>query len=352
MTMIRRAATNKIKDLFTQFPVVTVTGPRQSGKSTLVRNLFNDLPYVSLEDPDSRLMAKEDPRGFLNNIRSGAILDEVQYVPELFSYLQGIVDDQGKPGQFVLSGSQNFLLMESITQSLAGRTAICHLLPLSKAELADAGLLQGGPDTWMHKGWYPRLHVNNILPEDFFASYVQTYVERDVRLLSNIGNLSLFIKFLGMCAARIGKELNISSLANDCGIAVNTAKSWLSILETGFVIYLLRPYHRNFNKRIIKSPKLYFYDTGLAAYLLNIATEEQLQTHYLRGGFFENMVIIDILKWYANAGKRAPLYFWKDKTGNEIDLVVEAAGNPLAIEVKSGQTMNKAYLDNFKYWKK
>ncbi len=350
--MIQRDYSAKIKELATKFPVVTVTGPRQSGKSTLVQSLFKAKPYVSLEDPDERLFASTDPRGFLSNYPKGAILDEVQHVPQLFSYIQGIVDKAKKPGMFILSGSQNFLLMEKITQTLAGRTAICQLLPLSKAELQKAKLI-GTSDQLIYTGGYPRIYDRHIAPADFYSGYVRTYLERDVRQLKNISDHSHFTKFIKLCAARLGSILNLQSLANDCGISVNTAKAWLSVLQTGYIIYLLPPYHNNFNKRLMKSPKLYFYDTGLACYLLGIQNEEQVATHFLRGGLFENLVVTDIMKQFLNKGKEAPLYFWKDKTHKEIDLIVEKGNRKFtAIEIKSGETRTDDYFKNFDYWNK
>jgi predicted AAA+ superfamily ATPase len=350
--VLDRLITSKIFSLKDKFPVLAITGPRQSGKSTLIQNIFPDKPYVTLEDPDIRSLATEDPRGFLSNYPDGAILDEVQHVPQLFSYIQGIVDKSDKTGMFILSGSQNFLLMESITQSLAGRVAIFRLLPFSYAELQDTKFKTGNTNQWIFKGGYPRIYDKNIAPADFYPNYIQTYLERDVRELKAVNDLPAFIKFLKMCAARVGNLLNISSLANDCGISPNTAKAWLSVLEASYVIYLLQPFHSNFNKRLIKSPKLYFYDTGLACSLLNIEKDEQLQTHFLRGGLFENMVIAETLKHFYNAGKQAPCFFWQDKLGREIDLILETANKIIPIEIKSGMTLSKDYFKNLSYWNK
>ncbi len=348
--MISRDYSDKILELSTKFPVITVTGPRQSGKSTLVQSLFSEKSYISLEDPDERAFASTDPRGFLSSYPKGAILDEVQHVPALFSYIQGIVDKANKPGMFILSGSQNFLLMEKITQTLAGRTAICQLLPLSKTELQKAKLL-GTSDQLIYTGGYPRIYDQQIAPADFYSGYVRTYLERDVRQVKNISDHSHFTKFIKLCAARLGSVLNLQSLANDCGISVNTAKSWLSVLQTGYIIYLLPPYHNNFNKRLMKSPKLYFYDTGLACYLLGIHNVEQVATHFLRGGLFENLIVTDIMKHFLNKGKEAPLYFWKDKTHKEIDLIVEKGNRKFsAIEIKSGETRTDDFFKNFDYW--
>ncbi|MDZ4756905.1 MAG: ATP-binding protein [Bacteroidota bacterium] len=351
--MINRKISNKIKQLATKFPVITVTGPRQSGKSTLVKKLFSKLPYATLEDPDVRLLATNDPRGFLNNYPKGAILDEVQHVPQLFSYIQGIVDEKNKAGMFVLSGSQNFLLMENITQSLAGRTAICQLLPLSKSELQKAKIPTKDINELIYTGFYPRIYDKQIDPHDFYSGYVRTYLERDVRQIKNITDHSLFVKFLKMCAARVGSVLNLHSLANDCGISPNTAKAWLSILETGFIIHLLQPYHNNFSKRLMKSPKIYFYDTGLVCYLLGLDKADQVATHFLRGGLFENLVIADALKHYYNIGKQSPLYYWKDKTHKEIDIIIDKGNRKaIPIEIKSGETRTNDYFANFAYWNK
>ena len=284
--MIERTLTSKMIALARKFQVITLTGPRQSGKTTLVRAAFPALPYTSLEEPDIRQFALTDPRGFLSNYPNGAILDEIQNVPELFSYIQGIVDNNSEI-QFILTGSSNFLLMEKISQTLAGRTAVLHLLPFSLKELE--------PSTWHYenlifKGQYPRIYDRTLAPTDFYPSYIQTYVERDVRLVTNIGNTNSFIQFTRLCAGRIGQLLNYSSLANDAGISPNTAKAWLSILESSYILYRLQPYHRNFNKRLVKSPKLYFYDTGLACSLLGIRDEDQVSLHYLKGSLFENLI--------------------------------------------------------------
>lgn len=351
--MIDRSITNKIKQLAAKFPVITVTGPRQSGKSTLVKKIFSKLPYTTLEDPDVRLFASTDPRGFLSNYPKGAVLDEVQHVPELFSYIQGIVDDKNKAGMFVLSGSQNFLLMEKVTQSLAGRTAICQLLPLSKSEMQKAKIPCKDINQLIYSGFYPRIYDKHIEPQDFYSSYVRTYLERDVRQIKNITDHSLFMKFLKMCAARVGSVLNLHSLGNDCGISANTAKAWLSVLETGFIVHLLQPYHHNFNKRMMKSPKIYFYDTGLVCYLLGLDKADQVASHFLRGGLFENLVIADALKYYYNKGKQSPLYYWKDKTHKEIDLIIDQGNrNAIPIEIKSGETRTNDYFKNFDYWNK
>jgi hypothetical protein len=351
--MIQREISSKALSLAEKFPIIVVTGPRQSGKSTLVKHLFAQKPYISLEDPDIRLIAETDPRGFLSNYPNGAILDEVQRTPKLFSYLQGIVDAKNQEGMFILSGSQNFLLLESITQSLAGRAAILKLLPFSTKELATTEFKTLSINELIFNGFYPRLFDKKIDPADYYPNYIQTYLERDVKTLKNINDLNVFTRFLKLCAARIGSVLNYSSLANDCGISVNTVKSWISILEASYVLYLLPPYYKNLGKRVIKSPKMYFYDTGLACALLNIQAAQQVESHYLRGGLFENLVLIEILKYYFNQGKNAPCSFWQDQIGREIDLIIEnTEGDIAAIEIKSGMTISSDYFKNFKYFEK
>ena len=350
--MIARELEPKIKTLATKFPVVTVTGPRQSGKTTLVKSAFPDKKYVTLEDLDTRTFALDDPRAFFANLPHGAILDEVQRAPQLFSYLQGVVDQRQKPGEFILTGSHNFLLMESISQSLAGRAAISRLLPFSNSELAITQFAEQSLENRLFTGGYPPIYDRDIPPADFFVSYLQTYIERDIRLLKNIHDLSLFARFMKLCAARTGQLLNISSLAADCGISFSAAQSWLSLLQTSYIIYLLQPHHVNFTKRLTRMPKLYFLDSGLACFLLNIETPEQLSTHYLRGGLFENMIITELLKHFANRGKEAPLFFWRDKTGNEIDCLIETDNGFHLVEIKSAQTYHDDFMKNIRYYQK
>lgn len=350
--MIERDIVKKLKQLATKFPVVTLTGARQCGKSTLLKNCFGDYTYVSLEDLDYREFATNDPRGFLKNFDRRVIIDEAQYAPKLFSYLQTAVDSANESGMYILSGSHNFLLMEQISQSLAGRTAILKLSPLSLHELKKASLTPRTLNEWLFVGGYPRIYDKNIAATDYFPNYIQTYIERDVRLLRNISNLSQFVRFLKLCAARVGQLLNVSSLANECDITTPTAQAWLSILETSYVVYLLKPYHKNYNKRLIKSPKLYFYDTGLAASLLGLESAEQLSTHYLRGELFENMVVGEYIKKFHAFGREPSLYFWCDSNRNEIDLLVEHGTSLEAIEIKSNATMNRKFFDNLKEFRK
>ncbi|MCY7356675.1 MAG: ATP-binding protein [Rudanella sp.] len=348
--MIERDLTPKLLQVAKQYPIVTLTGPRQSGKSTLVRALFGDLPYVLLEDPDIRLLAQTDPRGFLANYPDGAIFDEVQRVPDLFSYLQGIVDQGQHTRPYILTGSQNFLLMEQIGQTLAGRTAVLRLLPFNYAEISRANPTPQSLNELIINGGYPRLIDRQIDPADFFPAYIQTYLERDVRTLKGILDLSAFNRFLRLCAGRVANLLNLSALANDCGIAVNTVKSWLSVLEASYVVFFLEPYHQSFNKRIMKSPKLFFYDTGLVCSLLGLRRADLIETYYMRGSLFENWVVSDVFKHFTNRGQVPPLYFWQDKTGREIDLLVDKNGRLLPIEIKAGQTLRTDYFDQFTYW--
>lgn len=350
--MIARTLENKIRKLAKGFPVIAIMGPRQSGKTTLVKKTFPGYQYVSLENPDNRSFAENDPRGFLDTYKKGVILDEVQRTPMLFSYIQTAVDDANKPARFILTGSQNFLLHEKISQTLAGRVAILKLLPLSIAELKNKNIIYADPESYIFKGFHPRLYVQKIRPEDWYPSYIQTYLEKDVRELKNVSSLSLFQKFLKLCASRTGQLLNMSSLALDCGISPNTAKDWLSILEAGFIVFLLRPYYRNFNKRLVKMPKLYFFDTGLLCSLLEINNKKQLKGHYLYGNMFENLTVADFIKNQLHRGLKENAYFWRDKTGHELDLIFEKNGKINSIEIKSGKTVRDEFFKNIEFWKK
>jgi len=350
--MIERILKTKLLELITKYPIVTLTGPRQSGKSTLLRTSFPDYQYVSLEDPDMRLFALEDPRGFLTTYPDKTIIDEVQRVPALFSYLQTHVDKENKEGMYLLAGSHNFLLMESINQSLAGRTAILRLLPFSHLEMKTGSILPNTIYEEIFKGAYPRLYDKDIIPTDYYPFYIQTYVERDVRLMKNIGDLSKFIKFIKLCAGRIGQLLNLSGLANECGVSVSTATTWVSLLEASYILYLLKPDYNKYAKRLVKSPKLYFYDTGLACSLLNIKSAEQVTTHFLRGGLFENLVINDFVKESLNKGEEPNVNFWRDSTGNEVDLLQTVGSKQYAYEIKSGATYSQDYFKGVSKWAK
>jgi len=350
--MIERTLAKKAKSLFSKFPIIAILGPRQSGKTTLARNLFPKLAYVSLENPDTRQFALEDPKGFLKQYEKGAIIDEVQKAPELFSYLQTLVDEKNKNGLFVLTGSQNFLLEEKISQTLAGRIALLKLLPLSLEELKNSSKKRFSLSHILYHGLYPRLFDKKIAPVDWYPNYIQTYLEKDVRLIKNVTDLHIFQKFLKSCAGRVGQVINLSSLGNDCGISYNTAKSWLSVLESSYLIFLLQPYYKNFNKRLIKMPKLYFYDTGLVCSLLGIEKEGQLETHYLKGALFESMVISEMMKNRLNQGFQPHFYFWKDNAGHEIDVISEYGDKVHPIEIKSGMTFHDDFTKNMTYWNK
>ncbi len=338
--MLNRSAFSSALRLAQGFPVLAITGPRQSGKTTLARTLFADKPYVSLEDPEERSFADSDPRGFLARFPQGAILDEVQRCPDLFSYLQGVVDKRKRMGEFILTGSQQFGLMSGISQSLAGRVGLLQLLPFSLVELKDGGLLPATLDETMLRGGYPPLYDRPVAPGDWFPNYVTTYLERDVRQLLAVRDLSLFQRFLKMCAARSGQLLNLSALAVDCGISHVTAREWMTVLEASYVVYLLRPHHQNFGKRLVKMPKLYFLDTGLMAYLLGIRDADTLATHASRGALFETLVVSERVKREFNAGQVAELYFWRDNVGHEVDLLIPHGNQFMPVEIKSGSTFS------------
>ena len=350
--MITREISSKILHLSTKFPIVTLTGPRQSGKSTLLRHDFPDYTYLSLEDPDMRDFAMSDPRGFLKQYPNHAIFDEIQRVPELFSYIQTHIDNSDETGIYLLAGSQNFLLMQSISQSLAGRTALLKLLPFSRRELHKASKLPADIDLQIFTGFYPRLYDKDIFPCDYYPNYIQTYVERDVRNLLKVSDTNKFIKFIRLCAGRIGQILNMTSLANETGISSTTAEGWMSVLESSYICYRLEPNFNNFNKRVIKSPKLYFYDTGLACSLLGISSADQVKTFYMRGALFENLVINQFIKDAYNQGQNPDLTFWRDSQGNEIDLIQTVATEMTGYEIKSGQTMNSEFFKGLDKWGK
>lgn len=347
--MIPRILAPHLERLSGQYPVVTVTGPRQSGKTTLVRSVFAGREYVTLEAPEVRRFASTDPRRFLAQFPDGAILDEVQRVPELFSYIQGLVDDSGRPGLFILTGSAQFELLESITQSLAGRTAMVRLLPFSMPELGAAAVALP-LDEWLYRGAYPRIHDRDLDPTEALSFYVSTYVERDVRQLLNIRDLTTFDRFLRLCAARTGQVLNLSNLGNDCGINHNTAQSWISILEASYLIHRVAPHFANPSKRQIKAPKIYFCDVGLAAYLLGITSPAQVAAHPLRGALFETFVVSELLKQRYNAVRQSNLYYFRDRTGNEVDLVIDQGSKVTPVEIKSGATFADDMLKGLRYY--
>jgi len=339
-TFIPRQIAPIIKAQQSKFSVLAVTGPRQSGKTTLLKVLFNDYRYVSLENPDTRAFAMDDPIGFLNKYDQKIFFDEVQRAPLLFSYIQGRVDESRQMGQYILSGSQNFHLINSITQTLAGRVALFKLLPLDFTELKAPGLLDHSYTAASVKGFYPAIFDRDIDPVVFYANYLQTYIEKDVTELANLKDIKAFRTFLSLCAGRAGQLVNFSALANECDISHNTAKAWLSILESSYIIFFLQPYHQNFNKRLVKSPKLYFYDTGLLNYLLGIRTANDLEESRLKGPVFENMVVAEYQKKNHHLYLHQDYYFWQDSNAHEVDLLIKAISGFLAFEIKATQTIS------------
>lgn len=348
--MIQRTAMVRLTKLASTFRSVAVVGSRQSGKTTLCRALFPKKPYVSFENPDTLAFAIADPRGFLGQFKNGAILDEVQRAPHIFSYLQQVLDETKKKGLFILTGSNNFLLQENIAQSLAGRIAYLQLLPLSLHELMDCKKLKSDYNWHILHGGYPELIAKKINPADWYTAYINTYIERDVRQIKNIGKLTQFTKLLKLCAGRTGQVLNLTSLSNDCGIDQKTVAAWLGVLQSSFIIYLLKPYHGNFNKRIIKAPKLYFYDTGIACSLLGIRNAGEIATHASKGALFENIIISELLKERFNSGVPDNLFYFRDKTGNEVDIIIDKAGKITAMELKAGETISQDFFKGLEYF--
>lgn len=349
--MIQRTIEPVLIKLAGQYPVVTITGPRQSGKTTLCRKVFPEYGYVNLEAPDIRSFAIDDPRGFLASHPDGVILDEIQRAPQLLSYIQAIIDNKRQAGQFILTGSQQFEVMNTISQSLAGRTALLKLLPFSLAELRSA-YQPGSIDNLILSGCYPRIHDQQLNPTQAMGDYFETYVERDLRQLSAVKDLSLFERFVRLCAGRTGQLLNLQSLGNDAGISHACARSWLTLLEASYIVFLLQPWYANVSKRLIKSPKLYFYDVGLASYLLGLENETQVSRDPLRGNVFENMVVIEALKFRYNRGKRNNLFFYRDSNGNEVDLLAQQGRDLSAIEIKAGATINPDYFKGLRQFRK
>ena len=381
--MIKRKLTKKIINLSKKFPSVTITGPRQSGKTTLVKDIFKNYTYVSLEDPDEREFAISDPKGFLKRFSSGVILDEIQRVPVLLSYIQGIIDNEYIPGKFIITGSNQFYLMKNTTQTMAGRTAIVNLLPFSLIELLDKPAInifdltdiadienieniygkhdksgkskRGKPplrlEEYLFKGFYPPIYDKQLDPKDWLSAYYRTYVERDVREITNIIDIETFYRFIQLCAGRCGQILNLSSLASDAGISHTTAKNWISVLQASFIVHVMPPHFSNFSKRIIKSPKLYFLDTGLLCYLLRIRNAEDILFNSMKGQIFENFVFLEFYKFFANIGEIPPLYFWRDRTGHEIDFIIDTGKKLIPVEAKSGETIVNSFFDGLNYFK-
>ena len=340
---VSRSISPVARQLFSKYPVLTLTGPRQSGKTTLCRELFPGLPYVNLERPDQREFAESDPRGFLRGVRDGAVLDEIQRVPELVSYLQEHVDEVRRNGMFVLTGSEQFRVSETISQSLAGRTALLRLLPFSIAEAGHLGP-RLGTDEMIYTGFYPRIYDQGLDPTQALGDYFETYVERDVRRISEIRNLSAFRTFVRLCAGRTGQLLNLQSLGNDVGVSQPTARQWIRVLEASYIVFRLEPHHINISKRLVKSPKLYFYDVGLAAFLLGIENASQIATHPLRGSLFENLIVAEALKYRYNGARRSHWSFYRDHSGTEIDLLGTYGHRVLGIEIKAGATATSPYF--------
>lgn len=351
--MIVRAASSKIKYLAKKFPAVGLLGPRQSGKTTLAKELFPKKPYISFENQDNILLATKDPRAFLNQYKTGAIFDEIQRVPQLLSYMQGVIDDQpNKVGLFIITGSQNLLLLESVSQTLAGRIAFIHLLPFSFTELEASKYGTISLNKLILNGGYPRLYDKKIKPVDYYPNYLLTYVERDVRQIKNITNLAMFQRFLKVCASRVGQEVNYTSIGNDTGVDQKTILSWFGILEASFIAFRLQPFYNNLGKRLTQMPKLYFYDTGLCCSLLEFETESHVNTHPLRGALFENLIILELLKTRFNNGQRSNLFYWRDRTGNEIDVLLDQSGQVVPIEIKTAATFTTDFVKGINYWKK
>lgn len=350
--MFRRALSETLTR-YTKFPAIALLGPRQSGKTTLAQLTFPQHKYLSFDKDTDRSFAQDDPERFLKTYENehGIILDEFQYVPRIVSYIKLEIDAKKRPGYFVLTGSQNFLALQTITESLAGRIGILNLLPLSLQELESNRLLTDSLDSVIFEGGYPRIYQEKFNPLDLYPSYIQSYVERDVRQLINVGNIGLFQRFIQLCAGRVGQLLNLNALGNECGVSFPTARQWLSILEASYIVFTLQPHFQNFNKRVVKTPKLYFYDTGLACSLLRIQSPDMLAVSPFRGALFENLIIADLYKQYCNRGIRPPLYFWRGSSElYEIDCILDEGNSLYPVEIKSGQTIASDFFKGLSYW--
>lgn len=348
--IVNREIAKAFLNVMGKYPIIALTGPRQSGKTTFLKTILPNFKYVSLENPDNRNFAETDPNGFLKEYSSYVIFDEIQRVPALFSYIQTIADEGGIMGRFILSGSQNFHLLRNITQSLAGRVAILKLFPFDFQELKGSDLLNTDYLENLVKGFYPAIYDREIPSSTFYSNYVQTYVQRDVSEMISIRDIRMFQNFLGLCASRAGQLLNMNSMANECGISQPTAKSWISILENSYVVFTLQPFHNNFSKRIVKTPKLYFYDTGLLCFLLKIKSAEQLITHPFKGSLFENFMIAEYVKRMYHKGEVQDIYFWRDSAGHEVDLIIHEGKTTAAIEFKATQTIMSDLFKGIKYF--
>jgi predicted AAA+ superfamily ATPase len=348
---INRTIEAEIVDLVKHYPVIMITGPRQSGKTSLAKKLFSNYNYFSLENPDLRFLFEQDPKSFFDRFENGAIIDEFQRFPDLLSYIQGIVDEKQNPGQFILTGSNNIQMLQNITQSLAGRVALVKLLPLSIYELEQSNIKLNSDELLLH-GFYPRILATQMDPNKAYRNYFETYIERDIRQLINLKDLNHFQKFIRLCAGRIGQIFNANSLAGEVGVSSVTIANWLNALQASYIVFMLQPWSANINKRIIKTPKLYFYDVGLANYLLGNETERHVASHPLRGSLFENLVIVDMLKNRFNKGKENNLYFYRDNHGNEVDIISKNANDLDIYEVKSASTFHESYIKSLIYFKK
>lgn len=345
--MINRQLELEIIALTNEFPIIAILGPRQSGKTTISKKLFPEYSYVTLEDLDHREFANNDPRGFLDKYSKNVIFDEIQRVPLLMSYLQSHVDSMNVNGKIIITGSHNFLLMEQISQSLAGRVGITKLLPFSYEELSS---LKPDINELIFKGCYPRIYDQNIRPEVFYKNYISTYIEKDIRQIKQITKIDDFLKFVRILAGRTGQELNTNSIGDECGVSHNTIKEWISVLEASFLIYKLKPFHKNYNKRIVKNPKIYFTDTGLVCSLLGIRKKEDIDYHFLKGSLFETFVVNEFIKSSFNYGEKFDLYFWRDNHKKEIDLILDLGIKQYAFEIKSSKTVQEKFFDSLKYW--
>jgi len=348
---IDREIKAELVDLALHYPVVMITGPRQAGKTSLARQVFPDKPYYSIENPDVRQQISSDPRAFFTSNPDGAIIDEFQRYPEILSYIQGIVDEKKQNGQFILTGSNNVSMLSKVTQSLAGRVALLKLLPFSIAEIGAFGK-NYSVDDYLLNGFYPRVYADNLNPTKAYRNYYETYVERDIRQILQVKDVSLFQKFMKLCAGRVGQLFNANNLATEVGVSYQTIFAWLSALQATYIVFLVQPWSANISKRLVKTPKLYFYDVGLAAYLLGIENTSHVETHPLRGSLFENMVTLELLKKRYNAGLDNNLYFYRDNHGNEVDIMQEAGYQLNLFEIKSAETFTPHFLKGLDYFKK